>query len=63
MVWALVLIWFTADDVHFKGVSIYQTEADCIAGRAIFMEMGPQPKINYESVCIGTDQLNNLGAL
>lgn len=60
MVWALVLIYFTETELHFRGIGVYASMAECFEAREQFMAEGPQPKINYESVCVATNRLDLL---
>lgn len=60
MVWALVLIYFAETELHFRGIGVYASMSECFEARENFMAEGPQPKVNYESVCVATNRLEVL---
>lgn len=60
MVWALVLIYFAETELHFRGIGVYPSMDECFEAREQFMAGGPQPKLNYESVCVSTNRLEVL---
>tara|TARA_A100000171_G_C2031794_1_gene96182 strand:+ start:199 stop:372 length:174 start_codon:yes stop_codon:yes gene_type:complete len=35
----------------------YMTMADCFIGREEFMRTAPTPKMNYDSICVQTNQI------
>lgn len=60
MAWLLVGILVQNGMIYAKPVGIYATMEQCFEVRQYVMDQAPQPKINYESVCINTDQLKQL---
>ena len=57
--WMLFAIIITAEGYGTMPQGPYQTMTECFEAREYFLETAPQPKINYEAVCIQTDQLSN----
>jgi len=53
--WVLFLIFLNADMYYVKPASVYPTEVQCIEAYTLFMMTAPQPKINYDAICIQTD--------
>ena len=37
----------------------FATMAECFEAREHFINTAPKPKINYEAVCVQTDQMSN----
>ena len=56
MGWILVAVLIINQEVKVMPVSIYTTMAKCFEGRELFLQTAPEPKLNYEAVCILTDQ-------
>lgn len=47
--------------IQGNGYSVYPqgpflSMDECFEAREVFIESGPKPKINYEAVCVQTDQ-------
>lgn len=59
-VWVLVATLFMQGEFKFMALGAYPSMDECFKAREHFMDTGPKPKINYESVCIKTDQLEIL---
>ena len=59
-VWVLVAMMFIEGQFKFMMLGAYTAMDECFEAREYFMATGPQPKINYESICIKTDQLEIL---
>ena len=57
MMWILFIIMLDADRYYVQPNSFYSTMAKCFEARDVFMATAPQPKINYEAVCIQTDRV------
>jgi len=58
--WMLVAIILMDGQVKVMPISAHVSVASCYAVREGFIATAPQPKINYEAVCIKTDQLEVL---
>ena len=57
--WVLFVILLEADRYMVAPQGIFPTMDDCFAARQTVMQSAPQPKINYEAICIQTDKLGN----
>jgi hypothetical protein len=55
-VWILFVIFLDADMYYVNPVNAYATEVQCIEAHTLFMLTAPQPKINYDAICIKTNQ-------
>lgn len=53
--WVLVAVMLTAQGVGVQPVSPYKTMEECFDAREVYMQRMPQPKVNYEMVCVRTD--------
>jgi len=59
-VWVLVAILVMDSNFKMMPLGAFVSMDECFQARQAFMATGPQPKINYESVCIQTNQLEIL---
>lgn len=59
--WILFVILLEADRYMVGPQGVYPTMEDCFEARDFFMATAPQPKINYDSICIQTNY--NIGGL
>jgi len=57
MIWILFIIMLDSDRYYVQPNSFYSTMDQCFEARSVFMATAPQPKINYEAVCIQTDRV------
>jgi len=57
MIWILFIIMLDSDRYYVQPNSFYSTMDKCFEARGVFMASAPQPKINYEAVCIQTDKV------
>ena len=57
--WVLFVILLEADRYMVAPRGIFPTMDDCFEAREAVMQSAPQPKINYEAICIQTDKLGN----
>jgi len=57
--WMLFLIVLEADRYLVQPNGPFATMDECFDAREVVMQSAPQPKINYEAVCIQTD--HNIG--
>lgn len=55
--WVLFVILLEADRYYVSPNGFYPTARDCIEAREFFIATAPQPQINYEAICIQTDQV------
>ena len=53
--WLFFAILVQADGYAVYPQGPFMTMADCFEAREYFLATAPQPKINYEAVCIQTD--------
>jgi len=58
--WMLVAIILINGDFRIMAVSAHTDVETCNMHRQYFMATAPQPQMNYESVCIPTNQLEVL---
>jgi len=56
-IWVLFIIVLEADRYYVQPNSFYSTMDKCFEARDVFMATAPQPKINYEAVCIQTNRM------
>ena len=57
--WMLFVIFLEADRYMVAPQGPFTSMDDCFEAREIVMQSAPQPKINYEAVCIQTDKVRN----
>ena len=57
MIWILFIIVLDTDQYYVSPNSFYSSMDKCFAAREVFMKTAPQPKINYEAVCVQTDRV------
>ena len=55
--WVLFIIILDATQYYVQPNSYYSTMDKCFEAREMFMKTAPQPKINYEAVCVQTDRI------
>ena len=53
--WLLFAILIQTDGYAVFPQGPFMTMDDCFEAREVFINTAPQPKINYEAVCIQTD--------
>lgn len=53
--WALVAVLLSTKGVGVQPISVYESMEQCFQVREVYMQRMPQPKVNYEMVCIRTD--------
>jgi len=54
--WVLFAIIIQSSGYTVYPQGPFMTMDDCFAAREYFIQTGPKPKINYEAVCIQTDE-------
>ena len=59
--WILFVIILEADRYIDGPQGVYPTMQDCFEAREFVVQTAPQPKINYEVVCVQTD--HNIGGI
>ena len=57
MMWMLFVIVLEADRYFVAPQGPFESMEDCFKAREAVMQSAPQPKINYEAVCIQTDKV------
>jgi len=60
MTWVLFVIVLEADRYYVSPNGMYKTMDACFEAREIVMQSAPQPKINYEAICIQSDKINGV---
>ncbi len=55
--WMLFLIVLETDRYLVSPNGPYPTMEACFEAREVVMQTAPQPKINYEAICIQTDKM------
>ena len=53
--WILFVILLEANRYYVSPNGIYPTMSDCFEARDFFMATAPQPKMNYDAICIQTN--------
>ena len=53
--WLLFAILIQTDGYAVFPQGPFMTMNDCFEAREVFINTAPQPKINYEAVCVQTD--------
>jgi len=53
--WVLFVILLEADRYFVSPNGIYPTMESCFEAREYVMQTAPQPKINYDAICIQTN--------
>ena len=54
--WVLVALIALDEGMQMIPSGVYPTMTKCFEARQYFMLTAPQPKINYEAVCVQTDK-------
>lgn len=57
MTWVLMLIAVEANTFYFRALDTFPRMDDCLGARASLVEEIGRPIINYQALCIQTDQL------
>jgi hypothetical protein len=57
MMWMLFVIVLEADRYFVSPQGPFPTMEVCFEAREIVLQTAPQPKINYEAVCVQTDKM------
>lgn len=55
--WVLFVLLLENEKYYVMPQGQYMTMADCFLGREEFMRTAPTPKMNYDSICIKTNQI------
>ena len=53
--WILFVILLDAERYYVSPNGVYPSMSDCFEARDFFMSTAPQPKVNYDAICIKTD--------
>lgn len=56
MGWALVAVLIIDQQIRTMPVTLTPTKESCEQARILFLSTAPVPQINYEAVCLFTDQ-------
>ena len=59
VMWMLFVIVLEADRYLVSHQGPFASMDDCFAARQYVMQSAPQPKINYEAICIHTDHFGD----
>ena len=57
--WMLFAIIITAEGYGTMPQGPFATMDECFEAREYFLNTAPKPKINYEAICIQTDQVSS----
>lgn len=57
MMWMLFLIVLESDRYFVAPQGVFMGMEECFKAREAVMQSAPQPKINYEAICIQTDKV------
>ena len=60
MTWVLFVIVLEADRYYVSPNGMYKTMDECFEAREIVLQSAPQPKINYEAICIQSDKIDGV---
>ena len=60
IIWVLIGILIQDGMLYSKTLGIYPTEEVCAQVRIYVMDQAEKPKINYETVCIKTNQIQQM---
>ena len=60
MSWLLVGILISGQQIMVKPFGFFPEMEHCFEAREFVMQTAPQPKVNYEFVCIRTDNGENV---
>ena len=60
MVWVLMLIAVEADMFYIRGMGIHNSMDSCFRARQALVEEIGRPIVNYQTLCIQTDQLKGI---
>jgi hypothetical protein len=58
--WLLVVIFIVDGSAYMHHGGLYGSMDECFDEWEIVMQTAPQPKINYEAICIQTDQAGEI---
>ena len=56
-IWVLFVILLEPTRYYVSPTSFHETMEECFKAREVVVQSAPQPKINYEAVCIQTDKV------
>ena len=56
--WVLVAVALGANGVAAQAIGVFSELNQCFEVREQIMKKAPQPKMNYETVCVRTDLFN-----
>ena len=55
--WVLFVLLLEAEKYYVMPQGQYLTMEDCFGAHELFMRTAPKPKINYEAICVQTNQI------
>ncbi len=58
--WVLIGVMLAVQGVGAQPISPHATMEECFEAREEIMEQMPEPKINYEFVCVRTDLIEGV---
>jgi len=56
-IWVLFVIAIAENRYYVKPEGFFSTMNKCFEARDLVLQSAPQPKINYEAVCIQSDRI------
>lgn len=57
MTWVLFVIVLESDRYYVSPNGMFRSMNECFEARDLFLLTAPQPKIDYEAVCVKTDKI------
>ena len=57
MSWVLMLIAVESGTFYFRALAVHDRMDDCLGARAALVEEIGRPIVNYQALCIMTDQV------
>lgn len=58
--WLLIVVIVVDGMAYMQNGGLHATIEDCFEAREVTLSTAPKPKINYEAICIQTDQAGEI---
>ncbi len=55
--WVLFVLLLEAEQYYVVPQGHYMTMKECFEAREVVMQSAPQPKMNYDAICIQTNEI------
>ena len=56
--WVLFVLLLEAERYYVMPQGHYMTMEECFEARDVVMQSAPQPKMNYDAICIQTNEIS-----